>query len=253
MDSSKIRYKTNYLSKVIVRLDFNPILVLQKETPADFQDKIRSILPYFEEQNVIQHTTRFQSDVREDETRPIKNWIFNDRETRERYKIILNYQFFTIEDYDYTTLEDFLEVIELVENSFYTSYENVVYSRLGLRYINEINLPKGNPFQWDGFISPSLFAGIKAIEPKDTISRAMSQIVFTKETHSIVFNYGMFNSEFPSPIARKEFILDYDASTKEISRDKLKESVQLFNEDIVEMFESHIGDSLRDKMGRIQT
>jgi uncharacterized protein (TIGR04255 family) len=45
---NNICYEKNFLKQVILRLDFSPILILQKELNPDFQEKIRSKFPVLE-------------------------------------------------------------------------------------------------------------------------------------------------------------------------------------------------------------
>ena len=68
--------------------------------------------------------------------------------------------------------------------------------------------------------------------------------------HSLLrFQYGMFNSEYPNPIAKKKFILDYDLYTnEEIDIDSIKDEVHSYNDKITECFENSIGDKLRTLM-----
>ena len=64
------------------------------------------------------------------------------------------------------------------------------------------------------------------------------------------FQYGMFNSEHPNPIARKEFVLDFDCYTKD--EQDLSDVLTLldrFHEKIKEMFEYSILNDLRQIMG----
>lgn len=64
------------------------------------------------------------------------------------------------------------------------------------------------------------------------------------------FQYGMFNSEHPNPIARKEFVLDFDCYTKdEQDISDVLTLLDSFHEKIKEMFESSILGDLRQIMG----
>ncbi len=78
----------------------------------------------------------------------------------------------------------------------------------------------------------------------------MHYLELKEEGYNLKFQFGLFNSEYPNPISRKEFVLDYDCSTNEETDileifDKAKE----FNKKIHEWFEKSIQDGLRDIMG----
>jgi len=58
--------------------------------------------------------------------------------------------------------------------------------------------------------------------------------------------------EYPNPIARKEFILDYDCYVMdEISAAEIPKLVKVLHEDAKDLFERSILDGLREKMGLI--
>jgi uncharacterized protein (TIGR04255 family) len=81
----------------------------------------------------------------------------------------------------------------------------------------------------------------------------MQTFEFMKNDNRIIFTFGTPNSEYPEPISRKEFLLDYNVSYDDLLEisdvfDKIKE----FNEIISDMFENSIGDELRAKMGVIE-
>ena len=79
----------------------------------------------------------------------------------------------------------------------------------------------------------------------------MSQAILNYDDYRVNFNYGMFNSEFPAKISRKEFILDFDFYTEYVEQETIIPLIKKFNKEAAIMFEKCIKDGLRKKMGEI--
>ena len=45
---SRVIYKNNPLERVLIQLKFPPILLIDSQEPAEFQEKIRSSFPYYD-------------------------------------------------------------------------------------------------------------------------------------------------------------------------------------------------------------
>ena len=65
------------------------------------------------------------------------------------------------------------------------------------------------------------------MDKKDSLARTIGIISYNFNDFVMKFQYGMYNSEFPNTISKREFVLDYDCSTKE-SRDMI-ETLDLFD------------------------
>ena len=180
-------------------------------------------------------------------TSPITSWVLSDKE--QRFKFTLNYSFLAVEDLHYTSLDEYLARTDLVIRSFSAAYEKPQYTRIGLRYINTINLDDGEPLVWSEYISDSLTCPLDHFEGKrEQLSRFMGQYVLNSDEYQIIWNYGIFNPEFPGRIARRQFILDYDCYSQDVSAD-IPAQVRKFNLAILELFETSIKEPLRKLMG----
>lgn len=196
----------------------------------------------------VEYITKFSPGKAEHEDRPVSHWFFAD--TGGRFKLTLTSGFLALEDSHYTSLSPYLEVIQSVMNSFSKGYESVEYTRIGLRYINNITVPNGDPLDWSDYISDSLTCPISNfVVEKRELSRAMSQFVLNKGDCSIMCNFGIFNGEFPAKISRKEFILDFDCFSNDVEADAIPAQLKRFNLLILEVFEKSIKEKLRKSMG----
>jgi len=76
----------------------------------------------------------------------------------------------------------------------------------------------------------------------------MNQSVASFDDFRMNFAFGVFNSEFPSVVTRREFILDIDCYSEDVEPDMLFSRLDLFNTTALKYFEMSILDGLRDIM-----
>ena len=240
-------YKRNFLTKVIARVDYQPILIIGEENPTQFQDALRQTFPRLEiNQSLEIKASKTQTaDFAMRKLPMVWNLIDKNKEN----KIDLSSNYLALSCFKYTHFDLFFSSLSNIYNKFTEIYKPSIIKRIGLRYINEIKLD-GNPFDWHNFINKNLFASLGAFsEKKDMISRAMHHVHFQDEDSRLVFQFGMFNSEFPNTITKREFILDYDCvSEEEREPNAVLPEIAKFNKKITALFEMNIEDGLREKM-----
>ena len=243
---SKIKYGKNFLSDVIFRVDFSPILVIRESISSKFQEQLRPLFPLLTEQKVFEFAAKIESGLIEGSSKPLSNWVLEDAE--HRFRLTLNFAYLAVEDLRYRTLDEFVKVIQPILEAFKLYYTNPQFTRLGLRYINTIKLNEGNPFDWKSLIAEPLVCPVEGfIGSKQELSRAMSQFVLNKGECTVIFNFGIFNPEYPSRIASREYILDYDCFSQDVDADLIKQ-MRDFNEQVLRLFELSIQDPLRVMM-----
>lgn len=150
------------------------------------------------------------------------------------------------------SFEDFWEVADNVLKAFESVYSLIrITNRVGLRYVNVIDIKNGHPLDWEGLISPALTGQIDSFRSDDiTCSRIVTQVVINRDDYRINFQHGLPNvSEYPGSIARKEFLLDLDCYEQgENEGVDLKERALLFHKEIQTLFENSIEDNLRENL-----
>lgn len=241
-------YSKNFLTRVICRVDYSTILRLREQEPAQFQERIRQNYPRVSRERGIQ--IDFQADPPTAHAPVPPAWVFED--TSRQDKVTLTSDFLAYEAKAYIDFPDFSSKFSPVYTAFIDTYTPSIVNRIGLRYINEIYLPNGNPFEWDDFINNHLTASLQAFpDNQRSISRSMHKLDLNKEHCQMTFHFGVYNSEYPNTITRKEFILDYDCvSRDERSPGEVLGMLGTFNEEIEKLFEASIGDGLREIMRR---
>lgn len=234
----------NFLKNVILRVDFlgeinrsDPILEnLKKVLLNDF--------PKFETKDLISLEMITDQTQRTTKEKRFKSFIFQNKEINNSITLEPNAIVFDTKKYD--TYKDFKEIVQKVFQNLEGENSSVKVSRIGLRYINQIIVKEGNPFEWTGLIKEPLICGRSFIEGINGVSRLMGILESNTPDYFIRFQYGWFNSEYPNPIARKEFVLDYDCySINEINFSSgLISQIDKFHEAIKELFKNSKFDEL---------
>jgi len=137
----------------------------------------------------------------------------------------------------YNSYEDFRKIVQNVIQNVETENPSAKLSRTGLRYINQLILDEGNPFDWNELVKKPLISSLEFIENRNELARLMGVIELNKSDYSIRFQYGWYNSEFPNPIAKKEFILDYDCySENETDISEVLSQIDTYHTEIKHLF-----------------
>lgn len=238
-------YAKNFLTQVIARVDYQPILSLDTDKPSKFQDLVRDEYPRLAElQGVGIEIPKSGGRPVSVEKLPVV-WKLEDKERIN--KVDLSSKYFSLVTTKYVRFSEFYERLTSVWKSFVESYKPSIITRIGLRYINEIKL-EGNPFEWKHLLNENLHSSLNIFpDSQGSIARSMHQLHLTEDDYKVIFQFGIFNSGFPNTIAQKEFILDYDC----ISEDEHEPQDVLgkfsgFNEIVGKLFEQSISDGLRE-------
>jgi uncharacterized protein (TIGR04255 family) len=157
----------------------------------------------------------------------------------DKNHIIMHYE-------KYNSFENFFQSFIDIVIVFGYLFPQAQFKRLGLRYINEIEL-SGSPFIWKQLINSKSTSSINFVEDKNILSRMFNSLDLYFKDYRIKFQYGMHNPDFPSPIKKKYFVLDYDAVEDGLlSIEEVKSEIPVFHDKIQELFELSIEKKLRD-------
>ena len=142
-------YTTNYLTKVIARVDYEPILILDMEQPSEFQERVRDEYPRLESiQGIgIELPKKNNSPISLGKAHGI--WKLKDKD--QANAVDLSSKYFAFVTTRYEVFSEFLERLTNVYNNFVDIYKPSIINKIGLRYINEIRMD-GNPFEWQNLL-----------------------------------------------------------------------------------------------------
>ncbi|MDR3291750.1 MAG: TIGR04255 family protein [Methanobrevibacter sp.] len=246
-------YKHNSLNQIIFNLKF-PYDLLDESKIKSFHENIKNDLKHVFVKNKQEVNLKLNNGKGEFKLENIPlSYVFHDKKTFEestkyveigKNYVVLDYK---TKDNNYSNFEDIKSYIRTICVSL-KAYELKETNYIGLRYINQIICKKGKPFEWEGIIDSSLLNS-NIYDKYEKISNFMHTLSFKKDDFNIIFHFGQFNSDYPNPIARKEFVLDYDCSIDESkSLIDVVSITEQMNNMIYNLFEDSIGEKLRRNM-----
>lgn len=249
-------YKKNYLTRVILRANIEPIPALQTQERLEFSDRVKEHFPVvagIPVGNLVVNVAPTGSGVQQE----ITGMQWEHRKVQGGTSILfLTPDHLSLEygQKDFDHFPPFRKEFEAAFNVFVQLYPDARVTRLGLRYVNQVRLEQGNPLDWEGLVEPSLIAAVKAGLPHNaSLARSMHQIVAKKDNLNVQLHYGIFNPEFPAPLARRDFVIDIDCYRDElIPSNEVLSTVIALNEMCEARFEACISDGLRALMEPIQ-
>ncbi len=187
-------YKRNYLTNVIFRTDFPKILGLDDENPpVQLQKDVKDRFPLLETiswKMVEFKISKEPSTVFENK---LSKWLFFSKDKTKVVEVCSDS--ITIEFFVYKNFKEFFDDIEWVFSKFFSIYDVVrVSNRIGLRYINEIRLEKGDPFDWNSLINPALVLAVgNFVDNKQDIKRSMHSLELKTKECDLKFQFGISN------------------------------------------------------------
>jgi len=250
-----MHYRTNYLSKVILRLDFPTRPIGALNSPSEFSARIAGAFPHATTRSIANF--QFAVDVQGAPASPVVqtgNLLEHTKEPNGTVKASLTTTFLTLE-YNaggYTSFEDFIVDVRVLCSAFSDCFPNTKVDRIGLRYINELT-GQGGLFDWDGKIAAPVLAATKASSKAGTrLLRSVNQTVMRQDDDMATVHTGIWNPDFPNPAVRKHFVIDIDCTRENLEQGAdVVDCVRTLNTLATDIFESSIEQNLRDEMGII--
>jgi uncharacterized protein (TIGR04255 family) len=246
-------YGRNFVVQVIVRVDFLsplPWAAVGSTFPKQIRELALTRFPIFEGgRELVERTFEFKgADTIAGKAERFQEWRFSGK-AREKVLSFLK-QAVVLEYKTYGRYEVLREEFEAIVPKLMEVLPELQPSRLGLRYINNIDLDEPNPLEWAGLIDDSLL-GLLCFYPqkRPALSRVFHTIDYTFDEGILHFQFGIHNPDHPAPIKRKQFILDLDAyQGGALDNEMLGKSLDLFHVQIQDVFERSIGPALKEKM-----
>lgn len=245
-----ICYKRNFLKQVICKINFtetiNKINESQKLDEA-LVSVIREHLPFYDRREVIQAGVMINVETPTEQRCNTKKLNqFNFYNEGQKIICIIESNAITLIYKEYKDFKVLYEKITKILSKFLEIYGEVGIGRLGLRYINEIELIETNFFNWKRYLSPKILGFLNVTTEKEEIIRTLNRIELKKTNHNLTFQYGMNNPDYPAKIKRKNFILDFDAYCGCVLYTDVEEVLNDFHDSIQTLFEECITDKMRE-------
>jgi uncharacterized protein (TIGR04255 family) len=188
----KIIYDKNPLDLVICQLRFPPILKIDTEIPASFQDLVRKEFPNFKETTEVAiefppgQSTQIPLDVLRQMLPSNKNYEFSSED--EVWKINLTRTFMALSTKDYRRWREFKEKLEIPFKALCKSYSSDYLSRVGLRYIDVIRRSKLglDDIHWKDLLSPYIAGPLNSTDVGPFVKNFESKYEINLDTSGLV-------------------------------------------------------------------
>lgn len=242
------KYKKNYLKQVIVRTDFlNPIHSLNEGLPNEISSVIKDFFPIAEPREVLALDFQISPEVSDKKQTKLMEWNFHGKERDKRLSISEKNMYISFNSYK--SFEDLTTIFIKIVDSLFNTFKEMQITRLGLRYTNSINITDTDVFGWKSYLNKDLLSAFNIPDDKTKIARIFHTLELNYGNFNLRFQYGMPNPDFPSPIKKKIFILDYDAYYEGfLKKEEIIENLPIFHSEIQKFFEKSITEKLRKKM-----
>ena len=247
------KYRNDFLKKVIARIDFAEPIELPKRGPPDpVVKEFKKRFPIAERKTRIrkQVTVHLSGEPEERQTE-IREWHYYSKSRHK--KLVLTNQAMLIEYTRYNTFQTLQQDFLSTSGKLFETFESLQVRRLGLRYIDHIELDEPNPTDWLPYLSQDLLSIFRLSKNRQAIARAFHVLELAYDDESrLCFQYGMPNPDFPARIKRKFFTLDWDLYCNLLlERQEVARFLVLFHDRARDAFEEMITDELRQKMGAV--
>jgi len=250
MGNEKKHYTKNYLTNVIFKIDFPSISELNTTKLKEFQKLVKGEFPILQEQK----RSGFGFDLGDNQIFEAKGlgnplWIFVSKDNTKKVSIINDN--IILESTKYDSFEELYPKIELLVNSLFQVFPEIISTRLGLRYINEVSLNGSeNPYDLSNYINKNLIKSLDFFDVETApLSRYINSAQIKGDDFNLTFKFGIPNSLYPNKIIKKEFTLDYDCFTTDtLEKEDILRKVKEFNDRITKLFEESIEEGLREEM-----
>lgn len=249
VDPSSICYSKNYLTEVIARIDLvSPIIQLKDQLPKEISAKALRYFPIDEPSRAITQNVLLRPNDVTSSSEEYTEWNFYGLNRKNRLTIIPNAFLVSVSEYE--RYEDLREQLLQIEESFFTIFPEAQPKRIGLRYINQLEFPISNILGWVEYVNEDLLGLLRFSDTQDSKPVRIFHNFETKnDDFNLRFQFGVHNPDYPAPIRRNVFILDYDAYFQGLIEPvEIPKMLDRFHSRIQNVFEISITDTLREKM-----
>jgi len=205
-DHEPVIFGQSPLEEVVCQLRFHPILRINAEAPAGFQERIRQEFPVFGQERGI------QLGIAGD--RPVlatNEPVLQFKSADEAWTVSLAGNFIALKTVAYSDFDDFMQRLQPVVAALEAEYKPPLYTRVGLRYVNHFfrERPEGNRVAWGTVLNPVLACAFEDPVLGPGIAEAKHHLVLQSGRGQIGWRYSRDIGQADGKPAER-FTLDFD-------------------------------------------
>ena len=253
-ESPRVIYEKNPLEEVICQLRFPPILRIDTEIPAAYQDKLRTAYPVFRERQAsgpnLDLPPEFANILAGSFPMQKGKSAYEFLSADEFWKVSLTREFLALSTRRYERWEQFKEHLVLPLKILETQYSPAFYTRIGLRYRDVIRRSDIGlkDVEWSQLLSPHIAAELASRDVAGFIEHADRQVVIRLQNgdSQVRIRHGLVRTEETSEIC---YVVDSDFFID--GRKETKHAIEIlayFNRQSGRLFRWCIADRLHEAM-----
>lgn len=255
-ETERVIYEKNPLEQVICQLRFPPILRIEANTPAGFQDQIRNIFPQFQEKAEFAailppELVQILSQEIIQSLRP-SHKLYQFATTDDSLVVNLASGFVSLTSSSYERWENFIEVLTIIQDALIREYSPAHYTRIGLRYRNLIQKQALGlqEAEWQELLNKDLIRELATPDLEDNIYDIAHRILMRLDSDQsrVHIQHGLFiDSETKQTVG---YGIDCDYFIEgEMNVDAAIDQLNEFNRYNRRLFRWCISDRLHNAMG----
>lgn len=243
LESHSGRYRRNFIKQAVCELKFPTMLGLGvAQPPKAFVNGLRKKYP------ILEHAKELPLSPLDDTS---SGHVHIVKSAKENWTITLRRDTVLVETQKYHSFSEMrarvLEVVEvvapLIDSDFFT--------RIGLRYINQITTDGENPLsQW---VSPGL-VGMLEGQHFSGVNELAGRLRLQKSDGGILLQHGLKHKAITDDEATKvpDYVIDIDGYRQEVSLEHTGQALDIMRRQIFTMFRWTLGDRAKSYLGELE-
>lgn len=240
-----VRYETNYIKTAVCELRFPTLLELETTPPVKLQLALRKLYPFYREEQSVSLNLG---------STPTSGKVYIFESKKRDWTISLKPSSISLETKKYTDFDDFNERFSFMYNASSKFLDTDFFTRVGLRYINNVPLPSNNMDRKDisKWINEVLVAPLISDE-LGSLTAFNSDISGHTEYGGYTFRHGFAPPASQSNEQAISYLLDYDYFKEGVEYDDVIDIVKKFNAQNYNLFKWSLGEEAIKALGKGKT
>jgi uncharacterized protein (TIGR04255 family) len=232
-DVQEVEFERNFIKTAVCELRFPTLLEFETKPPVQLQKELRKEYPYYEPAQSV----NVGPGVVDRETR----YLFKSR--KKDWTVAFKASAIALETTRYTNFEEFSRRLENLIAKSRSLLDTDFFTRVGLRYIDEISIEDGALADWvrNDLVAP-LTQGVYG-----TIERFLQEVRGFTAIGRYTFRHGTVGSAQEKP---KVYSLDFDFYEENVPSDSVLSMVAEFNQQSFRFFLWAIGPKAVSRLGK---
>ena len=232
----EVEFDRNFIKTAVCELRFPTLLEFEAKPPVQLQKELRKEYPHYEPAQAVR--------VGPAGVGRETQYLFKSR--KKDWTVAFKASAIALETTCYTNFAEFSQRLEKLFAKSRVLLDTDFFTRVGLRYINQIPIEDGELIGWvrDDLVSP-LTQGVYG-----TVERLLQEVRGFTEMGRYTFRHGMEGSAQEKP---NVYSLDFDFYEENVPFDSVLSMVSAFNQQNYRFFRWAIGHKALSRLGKPTT